>query len=73
MCSMFNLFRGRSRFVYMLLEDILSGYCVKIVDCTARYEACVNTVTGVVQLLVGHLAEHIEKSPAVAKLYRGSG
>lgn len=65
MCSMFNLFRGRSRFVYMLLEDILSNYSIKLIDSTARYEECVDMVTGVVQMLVGHISQKIEKNPTV--------
>lgn len=69
MYSMFNLFRGRSRFVYMLLENILSNYSIKLIDCTTRYEECVDMVTGVVQMLVGHIAEKIEKNPTVGGVY----
>lgn len=60
LCNIFNLFRGRSKFIYLLLEDLLENYCTKIDSRLALYEACLALVTSLTQTVVQHLS--IDKS-----------
>lgn len=60
MCGLFNLFRGRSRFICLLLEDMFSNYCLKTKDKLSSYEECLNLVVGVVQVLVSRLSESMD-------------
>lgn len=51
MCNLFNLFRVRSKFIWLLIEQIITKYQAQIVDDVAAYSCHLNKVNDVIEVL----------------------